>query len=83
MNKEFNVYILSPEKIIYEGKACSVVLPAFLGYLEVLKDHAPLMGKLQKGRIKITKSDKTQQLIQLEKEGFFEVVNNSLNLLLS
>jgi F0F1-type ATP synthase epsilon subunit len=54
--KTFQVGIYSRDKVIYEGKATSLIVPSELGYLGVLADHAPLVAKLSEGKITIRNS---------------------------
>ena len=46
-----DVLLVSPEKIIFEGKATSVVMPGEEGVLEVLSYHRPLLSRLITGKI--------------------------------
>ncbi|BAG83396.1 MAG: ATP synthase F1 subunit epsilon [Candidatus Azobacteroides pseudotrichonymphae] len=43
--------ILSPEKILYEGKVELVTLPGINGAFTVLDRHAPIISTLNKGYI--------------------------------
>jgi F-type H+-transporting ATPase subunit epsilon len=44
-----NLEIVSPEKIIYNGKAELVTLPGLSGAFTILERHAPLISALGKG----------------------------------
>ena len=46
-----DVLILSPEKVIFEGKAESVSLPGERGIFEVLSFHKNLLSRLLSGSI--------------------------------
>jgi F-type H+-transporting ATPase subunit epsilon len=46
-----NLEIVSPEKIIYNGKAELVTLPGLLGIFTILEHHAPVVSALQKGTV--------------------------------
>ena len=48
-----DVSVLSPEKIIYEGKARSVVLPGEQGVFEVLPYHKRILSRLISGALVI------------------------------
>ena len=41
--------IVSPEKVVFDGKVDSVLVPGTLGSFEILKDHAPIISSLEKG----------------------------------
>ncbi len=44
------VSVISPEAVLFEGEATSVVAPAFDGEVGILTGHAPMMTLLGKGR---------------------------------
>jgi len=46
-----NVTILTPEKLVYRGKAESVLLPGEKGVFEILPHHKRLMSRLLHGRL--------------------------------
>jgi len=46
-----DVVILSPEEIIFEGKAESVILPGEQGTLEILSFHKNLLSRLLSGSV--------------------------------
>jgi F-type H+-transporting ATPase subunit epsilon len=46
-----NLEIVSPEKIIYNGKAELVTVPGLLGLFTILEDHAPVVSALKKGTV--------------------------------
>ncbi len=48
-----HVRVVSPETIVYEGEASSIVAPAWDGQLGVLPGHAPLMALLGAGTLDI------------------------------
>ncbi len=46
-----DVIVVSLDKILFEGKASSVLLPGEQGVFEVLDYHKPLVSRLVKGNI--------------------------------
>ncbi len=58
--------IITPDKRIYSGKVKLVQLPGSLGSFEILKNHAPIISILDKGKIKV--EEESGQIL------FFEVV---------
>ncbi len=46
-----NVTILTPEKLIYRGKAESLLLPGEQGVFEILPHHKRLMSRLLSGTL--------------------------------
>ena len=45
--------IITPDKKIFEGKVKLIQLPGTKGAFEILKNHAPIISTLSKGKIKI------------------------------
>ena len=48
-----DVILISPDAVLYEGKAHSVILPGEKGCFEVLPNHKPLMSRLFPGEITV------------------------------
>ena len=82
MAKLFNLSIVSPEKIIYSGEISSLIVPAQLGYLGVLADHAPLIANLTPGKISFKDVGEKMNVIYSKGSGILEVLKNSANILL-
>lgn len=66
--------IISPEKIVYNGEAESVLVPGTLGSFEILNDHAPIISSLEHGKLEYTTSAGKQEL--MVDGGFVEVQKN-------
>ena len=49
MEKNFNLEIISPEKILLSEKVNSVTIPSFEGEMTILADHIPLITFLRPG----------------------------------
>jgi len=43
--------IVSPEKIEFNGEVEHVIVPGSQGQFEILRNHAPIISTLQKGRV--------------------------------
>ena len=77
----FNLTVVTPEKIFYEGDVASVIVPGSEGYLGTLTDHAPLITAIIPG--KVTLKDESQEEIEMAVSfGFFEISNNKATLLI-
>ena len=48
------VSVVSPEAVLFDGAASSVVVPAYDGLIGILPRHAPLLALLGKGELRIT-----------------------------
>ena len=46
-----NLRIVSPEKVVYDGRVMRVVVPGTLGEFEILENHAPIISSLEKGLV--------------------------------
>lgn len=68
------VSVISPEKVLFEGQASSVVAPGFDGELGILPGHAPLMTVLGRGVLRLGDATSTQRF-QVD-GGFLQVVDN-------
>lgn len=83
MAKEFNLTILAPENVIYEGKAVSLIVPSELGFMGVLADHAPLIANLRGGRITVKKDSGEREIFESGGNGFIEVLKNNVTVLVA
>ena len=76
-----NLEILTPEKKLFSREVYGVQLPGVEGLFEVLDRHAPLVGALKAGRLKVLK-DKNDHVIYFDIQGgFVEVLNNKVTVL--
>jgi F-type H+-transporting ATPase subunit epsilon len=48
-----HVRVVSPERVVFEGHAASLVVPAWDGKVGILRDHAPLITLLGSGQVMI------------------------------
>jgi F-type H+-transporting ATPase subunit epsilon len=70
------VSVISPEKVLFEGQASSVVAPGHDGELGILPGHAPLMTVLGKGLLRLAGAGSAQSF-RVE-GGFLQVVDNTV-----
>jgi F-type H+-transporting ATPase subunit epsilon len=81
--RPFSVSILTAEKKIYEGEAVSLVVPAALGFMGILADHAPYLSMLTAGKIVLRKTEEGEPVIFYSKgKGFLEILKNKVTMLL-
>jgi F-type H+-transporting ATPase subunit epsilon len=73
------VELITPDRKAFEGEAFSVVLPGISGYFEILNSHAPLVGALGAGNVRI--KTQTEELSFGISSGVVEVLNNKVSLL--
>ena len=72
---EFDLKVVTPDGVAFTGKTISVVAPGTLGYLGILKNHAPLVTSLEKGKLTYKDGTDSAHTFQIE-GGFLEVRNN-------
>lgn len=71
----FKLKVVTPNEVAFEGKTISVVAPGTLGYLGILKDHAPLVTTLSKGNLTYKDETGNPHTFKIE-GGFLEVQKN-------
>ena len=76
MLQEFEIEIISPNKIIYKDSAIETVLPCFEGLVTILKDHISFITFLRPGIIEVDNKEKFYV-----EEGTIEFSNNKLLIL--
>ncbi len=52
-----DVRVVSPEKIVFQGEAAALVVPAWDGKMGILPGHAPFLGLLGAGEVSVESSD--------------------------
>ena len=66
------VSVISPEAVLFEGQAESVVAPAFDGQVGILTGHAPMVTLLGKGALRLGDAGTTFHV----EGGFLQVVDD-------
>ena len=59
--------IITPDRRIYSGEVKLVQLPGTVGSFEILKNHAPIISTLDKGKIKV--EEENGQVLYFEVDG--------------
>ena len=72
--------VLTAWGLALEDQAVSVVAPGELGYLGVLRNHAPLVTTLKSGKLSWKRPDGSERAVQVG-EGLFEIAHNRCTLL--
>jgi F-type H+-transporting ATPase subunit epsilon len=71
-----SVSVISPEALVFEGSADSVVAPAFDGDVGILTGHAPMMTLLGRGELRVGTGG-AARTFAIE-GGFLQVVANAV-----
>ncbi|MCY7422856.1 MAG: ATP synthase F1 subunit epsilon [Chitinophagaceae bacterium] len=72
--------ILTPEKKLYSGDVYGVQLPGIDGSFEILDMHAPIVGALKQGTLKVLKDKNSFDHFTIQ-GGFVEMLNNKATVL--
>lgn len=67
------VSVISPESVLFEGEADSVVAPAYDGEVGILTGHAPLMALLGDGQLRLGGASGRRFAVS---GGFMQVLND-------
>lgn len=76
---EMTVTVVTPEETVVETTASSVVLPLFDGEIGVLPKHAPMIGRLGYGEMRVTsEGGATSYYVD---GGFVQIADNTVNIM--
>ncbi len=78
--KGFIIDIVTPQQLFFSGEITSVTAPGQDGLFQVMKNHAPLLSALKKGKVKLLLANKSEKSFSIS-DGFFEVSSNKAILL--
>jgi F-type H+-transporting ATPase subunit epsilon len=71
------VSVISPEAILFEGEADSVIATAYDGEVGILTGHAPMMAVLGKGEVRLGSPGSRSFKVE---GGFLQVLNNQVRI---
>lgn len=69
--------IISPERIVYDGKANRVTLPGTKGLFTILPHHAPIVSSLRAGRL-VYWVENEEKSLEIQ-SGFVEMSNECVS----
>jgi len=81
MAKSFMVMIVTPDKVVYEGEAVSASIPGLSGYLGVWANHAPLVGAVVPGVVRLKTGSGEAEAVFSVGLGFVEISDNVVHLM--
>jgi len=76
---KLQIVIVTPESTTLDKQVDSVVLPLFDGEKGILANHAPMIGRLGKGKLRI-KDGGTEETYEID-GGFVQVESNTVSIL--
>lgn len=71
------VSVISPESVLFEGEADSVVAPAYDGEVGILTGHAPMMAVLGTGELRLGSPGARRFKVE---GGFLQVLHNEVRI---
>lgn len=74
------VFVLTPERELYNGPAAAVFVPGVEGKFEIRSGHAPIVANLTEGHVRIKSSKGEEQSFPIA-NGFVEVLNDEVSVL--
>ena len=78
--KIMEIEIITPDKKLFKGNIKSVTVPGTKGAFMVLKNHAPIISTLEKGKI-LVKTEKLEDKDFDIESGIIEVKKNKIIIL--
>jgi len=76
------VEIRTPDKLIFSKEVTMVQLPGTKGAFEILKNHAPIVSTLTKGKITLKEVNGENHVIDLPNGGLIESNKNKIIILM-
>ena len=76
--KEFDLKIVTPDRVCYDGKALSILVTTDAGEVQICADHVDYIASLGTGRAKIT--TKEGSLLAAASKGIITVKNNEVSI---
>jgi F-type H+-transporting ATPase subunit epsilon len=74
------VELVTPEQVLYQGEASMVIARTLDGDIGILPGHAPVLGALRPGRVRIVKPDGSEEVADVD-SGFVEVIDDRVTIL--
>jgi F-type H+-transporting ATPase subunit epsilon len=69
--------IITPEQLLFEGEVDLIQVPGTKGTFEVLKNHAPIISTLVRGKIKVKTSGGKEEFFSIP-GGVIQVKQNQI-----
>ena len=81
MDNAIELRVLTPEKELYFGQVAGIKVPGSKGAFEILKNHAPIISALDKGKLRVNIGGQKVVKIIIS-GGFVECLKNKVNILI-
>ncbi len=80
MPGNFQLTVVTPEQVVFDSPARSLIAPGGAGYLGVLVGHAPLLTTLVSGKLTVTDPQGRREEFRIG-PGFMDVMANQVTVL--
>lgn len=80
VDSAFDLQLVTPERVVYQGRVKSLKFPAEDGLMGILPNHAPIVSLVGLGPAEIVEESGAERVFFVA-DGFFEMANNSARLL--
>ena len=74
-DKVFNLEIVTPTKVVFNGDVVSFSAPGVMGGFQILYNHAPMLSEIGVGVVKLQQLD-GNETVYATSGGFVDVLNN-------
>src|SRR5690554_3981290 len=79
MAETLQLEVMTPKKTVFSEPVNDVILPGFLGQMDILPDHLPMLSMLAVGEMIVTQGEKKRHF--LVEQGYVEVFNDRVTML--
>src|SRR5690554_6614549 len=79
MAETLQLEVVTPERAVFSEPVNDVVLPGFLGQMDILPGHLPMLSVLAVGEMIVTQGDKKRHF--LVEPGYVEIFNDRVTVL--
>ena len=80
--KLFQLFIISPDAVLFDAKVNHISVPGSQGYLGILADHQPLITTLKPGDFRISKPGSPTITFKTSFNGLLEISSSKVSVLL-
>lgn len=81
MAAKLNVKIITPKRVVFDGTALAVTIPAESGEIQAYPGHIPVLARVAAGTVGLENPGAAPQLFEVD-EGFFRVTPDDVSLLI-
>lgn len=72
----YHLMVLTKKKTYFDGSASSLIVPGTIGYMQILKDHSPIIASLKPGKLQV-RNEQGEEILYAISGGIFEFNENN------